>query len=153
MKVEKPVPGERSLAHFRATVCAVVFVGRTEKGNGLLFSARIAGSLVVAAALAGCATVYEGKYDWKDGWREARVVRTGAAADLGGQHFSDCRDKAAPAQLATAQYAVLSYSHMSRPRRRVVPLAPGAGLRAGDLVYMNLRSCDAALERRTESSQ
>jgi hypothetical protein len=93
--------------------------------------------------------VYEGKYGWHDGWRKARVVRSGTAEELGGRHFSDCRYREVGEKVSTAQFVVLSYEHMSRPRRRVVPLTQGEAYFPGDLVYMNLRSCDARLARRS----
>ncbi len=107
-------------------------------------------TLMAAFSIAGCASpVYEEMYDWREGWRKARVERVGRADELGGKHYSDCRAWATREQLASAHFAVLSYENMSRPRRRVVPLHVGEAFGPGDLVYMNLRDCDIPLATRT----
>lgn len=110
-------------------------------------------ALVAALAAAGCAFVYEGKYDWQQGWREARVVKTGYAAALGGRQFSDCRYEAETEQAASGQYVMLSYLQMGHMRHRVVPLHEGEAYRSGDLVYMNIQSCDTPLVTRTGTEQ
>ena len=102
-------------------------------------------ALTAALAATGCAVAYEGKYDWHQGWREARVVKTGNAAALGGRQFSDCRYRAETEPVAGGRFAVLAYEHMSQMRRRVVPLHEGEAYRPGDLVYMNVKSCDMPL--------
>jgi hypothetical protein len=109
-------------------------------------------ALLAALAATGCAFSYEGKYDWHQGWREARVVKTGNKAALGGRHFSDCRYRAGSEPVASGQFVVLSYEHMSRTRRRVVPLHGGEAYRPGDLVYINVTSCDAPLAKSSASS-
>lgn len=108
-------------------------------------SGRWAVGAVILAALSGCASaVYEGRYAWDEGWREAEVIRLGAASELGGRHFSDCRYKAPPGAAPADRYAVLSYRHMSRPRRAVVPVALGESLAQGEKVYVNVRDCSAS---------
>ena len=111
--------------------------------------------VILAAALAatGCAYSYEGKYDWHQGWREARVVKTGNAAALGGRHFSDCRYREVSEQAASGQFVVLSYEHIGQMRHRVVPLRKGEAYRPGDLVYMNIKSCDTPLATKTRTVQ
>jgi hypothetical protein len=75
-------------------------------------------AMVVAFAATGCAFAYEGKYDWHQGWREARVVKTGNAAALGGRYFSDCRYKEVSEQAASGQFVVLSYEDIGHMRHR-----------------------------------
>lgn len=101
------------------------------------------GALLVA--LSGCAsTVYEGKYAWDQGWRQAEVVRLGAASELGGRHFSDCRYRAPQGTALAERYAVVSFRYMGRSRRGVVPVLPGASFASGDRVYANVRECSAS---------
>ncbi len=117
--------------------------------------ARVLAALLAAAALSGCASsIYEGKYAWDDGWRRAAVVRVGQASELGGRHFSDCRYKMMPEQLASFnRFVVVSFPYMSRQRRGVVPLAANAAEpKPRDLVYANVRLCDQAwIEPRVEN--
>ena len=98
-----------------------------------------------AFLLAGCATVYEGKYDFNDGWREAEVMKIAGASEIKKPQFSDCRESAMPQQLSTGQFAVLSYKRMGRKRVHVAPLMPSEALRPGDLVYVNVSRCDTPL--------
>ncbi len=117
-------------------------------------SLRLLGAALVAAlAATSCAFVYEGKYDWQQGWREAQVVKTGNAAALGERQFSDCRYGAETEQAASGQFVMLSYLQMGHMRHRVVPLHEGEAYRSGDLVYMNIQSCHTPLVTRTGTEQ
>lgn len=100
--------------------------------------------------LTGCTTIYEGKYDFSDGWREAQVIQIGPAAEIATPQFSDCRKTALPQQLAMGKFVVLSYRHLSRPRKRVVPLRPGDSFHLQEFVYMNVTNCDEPLIPRSK---
>ncbi|HXD39584.1 MAG TPA: hypothetical protein VN649_03420 [Ramlibacter sp.] len=126
---------------------------RTPSGVGRIPSHLLGAALVVALAATSCAFAYEGKYDWHQGWREARVVMTGDAPALGGRRFSDCRHRAETDQIASGQFAVLSYEDMGHLRHRVVPLHAGEAYRPGDLVYMNVNSCDTPIVMRGRTVQ
>lgn len=101
-----------------------------------------------ACMLAGCTTLYEGKYDFNEGWREAEVMEIAAASEIKKPQFSDCRESATPEQLSKVQFAVLSYKRMGRNRVHVAPLKPSEALRPGDLVYVNVIRCDTPLVAR-----
>lgn len=107
---------------------------------------------ISALMLGGCTTVYEGKYNFSDGWREAQVVQIASASEIEKSQFSDCRENSLPQQLSVDKFIVLSYKHMNRPRKRVIPFEPSEGVRPGDLVYMNVGSCDIPLAPRGKSS-
>jgi hypothetical protein len=100
-----------------------------------------AAALICAAVAGGCATVYEGKYPFHDGWRKARVEEVGAASALTQTSLNDCRSSATAEQLAARTFALLSYVDFNHRRTRIVPLPPGVNIRAGDPVYVKLRSC------------
>lgn len=104
--------------------------------------------MLAVMALTGCATVYEGKYSWSDGWRKAEVLKVGTAGEVGRRNYSGCAGKVSDAASSADSFAVLSYSEMGRKRHRVVALRPGDRARAGDRVYVNLASCDAPLPPR-----
>ena len=101
-------------------------------------------------ALSGCATVYEGKYDFSDGWREAKVIQIGRAGEIAMPQFSDCRVSASPQYLAADKFIVVSYKHLSRPRKRVVPFGPSDHVRVGDLAYVKVTDCDSPLILRSQ---
>ncbi len=111
----------------------------------MMFKNSVGASLIAALSATGCAMVYEEKYDWYDGWREAQVLQIGSAAEIEKPQFSDCREKMTPQQLAISQFAVLSYVRMTRKRHRVVPLQAGQSVAVGDQVYMQITSCDGPL--------
>ena len=110
-----------------------------------MFKNSVGASLIAALSATGCALVYEGKYDWYDGWREAQVVQIGSAAEIKKPQFSDCREQMTPQQIANSQFAVLSYVRMTREQRRVVPLQTGRSVAVGDLVFMQITNCDGPL--------
>ena len=101
------------------------------------------------AALGGCTTLYEGKYDIEQGWREAAVVAVGPAVTMKKSVTGDCRVSASAREIATSRFAMLSYRWMGRTLHRVVPLAFDAGIKTGDLVYVNVLSCTTPPARRT----
>lgn len=100
--------------------------------------------------LSGCTTVYEGKYDFSEGWREAKVIQIERASEIVTPQFSDCRVDAMPHHLASDKFIVLSYKHLNRLRKRVVPFGPNDGARAEDLVYMNVTHCQSPLIPRSQ---
>lgn len=87
------------------------------------------------------------------GWREAEVLQIGTASEINKPQFSECRDKVSSQQLASGKFALVSYSHMTRKRRRVVPMQPGASFQPGDAAYMNVASCSVPTERWTSESR
>ena len=101
------------------------------------------------AVLTGCAaTVYEGKYDWNEGWRKAEVVAVQTAAEMERPRFFTCVRQASPEQLATTRFAVVKYREMSRTQRRAIPLQPGDSAAIGESVYIKVGDCQAALVHR-----
>jgi hypothetical protein len=117
--------------------------------NGCVRAVRAAVGVAAAASLAGCASsVYEGKYDWRDGWRAAEVVRVQTAAEMERPRFYECVRKASPEQLANTRFAVVKYRAMSRTRWRAVPLPPGSRVAAGDRVYVDVGNCGATVADR-----
>lgn len=112
---------------------------------------KLPGRCVVAAGaalLAGCASaVYDGQYEWKEGWREARVERTGSADELGGRASRDCRYRLPPDEVKSGRFAVLGFEYMARHRHRVVPLASGDEPVRGEPVLTNLRRCEPPTRR------
>ncbi len=103
-------------------------------------------------ALSGCTTVYEGKYDFSEGWREAKVIQIVRASEIAKPQFSDCRVSESLQHLASDKIVVLSYKHLSRSRKRVVPFGPSDGVHVDDLVYMNVTDCGSPLVPRSERS-
>lgn len=97
--------------------------------------------VVVLLAATGCTTLYEGKYDFSEGWREAQVILIAPASQIASPQFSDCRQKFPTQQDANTSFVLLSYKHLGRARKRAVQLPQGLDLQAGELVYMDVTSC------------
>jgi len=100
----------------------------------------------------GCATVYEGRYAFNDGWRKATVEEVDSAARLQGTALSDCRRDASAVQLLSGQFALVSYADFGHLRRRIVTLPPHPRFHAGDTVYIRFRSCSGDVAPRAASS-
>ena len=108
-------------------------------------SYRIA-ALCALGGLAGCALVYEGKYDWDQGWRVGHVITSGAGMTVPPTSADDCRKEASPAEVAHTVYAEVAYQSEGRwLRHRVVPVAQGAAIKDGQTVYLNVHSCGAVV--------
>lgn len=105
-------------------------------------------------ALAGCASsLYEGKYEWSEGWRKGEVIKVQTAAEMERPRFYECVRNASPQQLATGTFAVVKYKRMSRTQRRAVPLQPGEKVRVGDAVYVKVDDCTTQLVARTAGAR
>ena len=116
---------------------------------------RLHGLIAIAAAAgaAGCAGPYEREAAFAAGWRVARVVEVGPADGLGHRVSHDCRSAGLPERTPEATFATLRYEGGSRFHRLgIEAVAPApADLRAGDLVYVNINDCGAALVPRSTS--
>jgi hypothetical protein len=86
--------------------------------------------------LGGCALVYEGRYDYDQGWRLAAVQAVGAGDTRFGYAGIDCRGPAAQGRYAYVQYHSGHHQHHA-----VVPIADGLEVAAGRQVYANIQDC------------
>ena len=95
----------------------------------------------LAVAISGCATVYEDRYAFNEGWRKARVEEVGLASELRLTASTGCRSSVPPEQLMHRNFARLSYSNVGHRRTRIVPVPTGVTLTPGDAVYLKIGSC------------
>lgn len=109
---------------------------------------RFVGLAAACLLLPACATVYEGKYAWSDGWRAAEVVQVTTAAQMERPHFHECVRKAAPGTAGASTFVVVEYRRMARKQSRAVPLQAGQSFAPGDLVYVDADDCSTPLVSR-----
>ena len=114
---------------------------------------RISSSIGLVLLLTGCTTLYEGKYDFREGWREARVSQIAAASQIQRPDFLECIRKATPQQRDGKPFVVLSYKRFGRTAKRAVPQPSTSQVRIGDSVYVNLSSCEGPIVQRTSHRQ
>lgn len=107
-------------------------------------------TFLAALSLAACATVYDGKYQYAQGWREATVVSMLQGAAIENPRFWECTREVPEAQRAATNYVLLSFRGVYRPQRRVVPVPADLSLTVGERVYLNLAVCEQAIAKRTE---
>lgn len=106
-----------------------------------------------ALCLIACAMVYEGKYDWDEGWRVGQVVKIGTGIALRSISPGDCRKGATPVEVARTRYADVRYQSEGRwSRHRIVPLAEDQVLDEGQIVYFNASDCRKGLVRASPDS-
>jgi hypothetical protein len=107
-----------------------------------LRSAGVVAAVLAALALGGCATtVYEGKYDWGEGWRKAKVVQVQTAAEMARPAFYTCVRNASAEQRARERFAVVEYRRTSRTLRHAALVRPGDQVGVGDTVYVDVDDC------------
>jgi hypothetical protein len=98
------------------------------------------------ALVAGCSTVYENKYEFRDGWRKGEVVRITVGEAIQRPVFWNCTRKTTAEQRSGRQYAVVAYRQVPyRPRQHLVPLPSGVLLHPGQRVYVNVGTCENAI--------
>jgi hypothetical protein len=116
-------------------------------------TARISATLLSLATLAvvsGCSTLYEGKYDFRDGWRKARVVQIIQGAAVVRPEYWQCWRDAPSTSRGERRYALLLYSRFGRERQRMVPVPSGLELQKNETVYVNLNRCEGAIVKQGE---
>lgn len=96
----------------------------------------------LALFVAGCTTLYEGKYDYRDGWRSARVVQVGTSTQIQRPDFFKCIRNATPEQRERQLFAVVSFMGYEKSVKRAVQVAASVHLEVGETVYVNPSSCD-----------
>lgn len=100
--------------------------------------------LVIMLPLAtACSTLYEGKYDYSDGWRAAIVEQLSTQRD--GLSFliqDDHPERVTPTVDNT--FALVTYRVLKGKRKRIVKIPALAPVQTGDTVYINIR--DTTLE-------
>lgn len=112
---------------------------------------RLALAALVASALAGCATLYEGKYDFSEGWREAEVLEVVPLSGISRPNFYTCsREASATQKQADTQYVILKYRRMSRSARHAQPLQTGQQWTPGEKVYVKVSDCTGQIVRRSQ---
>lgn len=100
--------------------------------------------------IAGCATTYEGKYKFSDGWRMATVLRTATGASIENPRFWECTRQFSEAELISRDFVLLRYRRdVNRNQNRMVPIVPGMDLQSGEKVYLNVSTCEQAIVKRT----
>lgn len=103
----------------------------------------------VVALLSGCAAVYEGRYDFRDGWRKGEVDAILSWADVQRERLPQCRR---PAAAADDVWVVIRYIRSGHLTKFAAP-APNGSFRVAEAVYVNPgRDCAEALGRTTSPS-
>src|ERR1051326_4726547 len=82
---------------------------------------------VLLVPLVGCALVYEGKYDWDEGWRSGHVVHLGKGKQLPPPPGGDCRQGVAASVIEKTLYADVRFQNEGRWIRKSVVTPPAAG--------------------------
>lgn len=106
------------------------------------FKVAVVSATGLALVVAGCTTLYEGRYDYRDGWRAARVVQVGTSTQIQRPDFFRCIRSATPEQRERQLFAVVSFRGYEKSVKRAVQVAPSVHLEVGDAVYVNPSSCD-----------
>lgn len=107
-------------------------------------------TVVTLALLGGCATQPANPpgFAAADGWRRGKVIEVGAAESIGRKSLRDCRTS--EADLAgTVRFASVQYRLFGRPAIRIARIDASSDLQAGDLVYVNIESCEQVPAKRS----
>lgn len=110
-------------------------------------------STMLVMSLAGCSTIYEGKYAYDEGWRLGEIEKIGAPADLGrfGALCRQRRDLSAaypPVAVVRFDFGTTAgrYMHSSHKLQHVVvQLSLDSPLKKDAHVYVNIRDCEQPL--------
>ena len=104
--------------------------------------------LTITTAASGCSLVYEGKYDWDEGWRVGRIVRVGTAAEMKDTRLAGCIEGLMARFPPDRTVALVAYPAGRVAHRMVAPLLADSKQRPGDEVYVKRRACDTPVVAR-----
>lgn len=94
----------------------------------------LVGALVLLAA---CTTLYEGRYDFRDGWRKGEVIRIESADKVPQNVRQRCQvPDSASAAASASMAAIVKYRNFNRVRNVAVPVQAGQS-GVGDAVLFN----------------
>lgn len=111
-------------------------------GMDMITSRAAAGAVVnIAFMIAGCAPLYEGRYDYNAGWREGRVTHVGRAETIDRSSTLDCRSMLPLERRASLNFARIVYSNSRHVLSAIVPVPDGMKLKTGDKVYLKRNDC------------
>ena len=98
--------------------------------------------LLVASGLSmfGCATIYEGRFNYDEGWRVGRIEELGLDNALAKHSSTKCRSEISSGKEAR-QFAVVGYLGYRIKLYRIAHLPSELVLREGDFVYINIKDC------------
>lgn len=111
--------------------------GSAARKSGWIIAAT---GMVLVAGLAGCATVYEGKYAFRDGWRRATVTRVVPGGLLRHTNYWECTRSLSAEQVSSKNFTVVWYVSAKSKQYFAVEADP-TGLSAGMRVYVNIEDC------------
>ena len=102
-------------------------------------------ALLLLAAIPGCAIVYEGRYPYDEGWRQATITEVGPATQMDELATVDCRGRAGEDRRGL--FARVTYPFARNMRSAIVPLDREA--HPGQAIFINVNTCGAALAEQT----
>lgn len=101
--------------------------------------------LFLSAAVSGCATVYDGKYAFREGWRTATVVGVVPGAELPRPDYWECTRDVPAAVRSAKTYAVVRRASSKTTEFFAVEVDSEAPpVAAGAPVYVNFFDCGQA---------
>ncbi|SCU74912.1 hypothetical protein CNECB9_2110012 [Cupriavidus necator] len=101
--------------------------------------------LIIAAiaglSMIGCAIIYEGMYDYSEGWRKAKIAEIGFGREIAMRSSRDCRKEMPTEAVQLGGFAVVQFEGEAGHQFRIAPLPKQSTLQLGDLVYVNIVDC------------
>lgn len=100
-------------------------------------------AIAAIAPIAGCAApLYEGRYSYDEGWREAIVTEVGIGAATRTTAMKDCRAEIPHEAAQRRRFVRVVYQYARHQRSLIAPGADADSLRPGDVVYVNTSDCN-----------
>ena len=142
-----------SLAAIRCVVEATVEAADSAQASIPQAARPLTVQVAPEAAFAGCSHLYEGKYDFREGWREAEIIRIEQVSGIEGPDFYQCIRAVPKHSRAEQLFAVVAYKNMGRRKTRAVPITTRDQWAVGEKAYIDLTRCDGSMvHRRVEAN-
>ncbi len=107
-------------------------------------------TLLAAVLISGCAaTVYDGRYAWRDGWRAGVVNAVGEDDAMRHRYAQRCGAEAKQA----SRFARIRFVEMGKARMQTIAVPKDSALQTGDPVYVKIFDCAGQAIPRTRQTK
>lgn len=101
--------------------------------------------LLGLALSAGCASQYDARHRYEDGWRASEVLKVASAPNQLESAGIDCSKTAAQFAVKGQRYAYIRYLRSFAPRHAIAVVPERVSVVEGDRVFFNIYDCAQAI--------
>lgn len=106
--------------------------------------------LFLGLVSSACTILYEGRYDYNDGWRKAEIKRVALFEHLSPYpyKYTYCSRNFTDFSTTGSSWAIVRYRQGIKKRYMAIPVPKSGDFKVEDIVYANVLDCSFELHKR-----